>query len=371
MEVVVLNGLLTISVAFLATAFMIKLLDPLARRIGWLDNPDARKQHGAAVPLTGGVAMMVGIVIALYIGKRFGCQLPFIIALVALCLTGLVDDLMHISARFRLIFQSVVALLLCLEADFYVTHLGNLFGYGPVIVGETLGTVLVVICIIGAINAINMIDGVDGMAGGLLVSTLLWLAFLMARAGESIVLPLTVASAIAGYLCFNMRGPLRQRAVVFMGDAGSTMLGLAIAWLLIRFSRYGTRDLQAMPPIVALWLVAVPVLDTVSLMLKRGLRGQSPFAADRDHIHHILMRAGLNDRRVAIVVILIGFVIGGVGVFGWLLGVPEFVLLYGFLLMFAVYYYLIHHSEQLVHLFRPVVERCRQRHESVTRSNTP
>lgn len=345
---------------------MIKLLDPLARRIGWLDNPDARKQHGMAIPLTGGVAMLAGILLALYISNRFESHLPFLLALIALCLVGLVDDLLHISARCRLALQVAMALLLCWHADFYATHLGNLFGYGPVIVSPLVGTVLVVICIIGAINAINMIDGVDGMAGGLLVITLLWLALLMARAGESIVLPMTVASAIAGYLLFNMRGPLRPRAVVFMGDAGSTMLGFAIAWLLIRFSRYGTNDLQAMPPIVALWLVAVPVLDTVSLMLKRGMRGQSPFMADRDHIHHILMRAGLNDRQVAVVVILIGFVIGGIGVFGWLLGVPEFVLLYGFLLMFAVYYYLIHHSEQLVNLFRPVVERCRQRHESAT-----
>lgn len=366
MEVVVLNGLLTISIAFLVTALLIKLLNPLAQRIGWLDNPDARKQHGTAIPLTGGVAMLVGIVSALYLGNRFDCQLPFVIALVALCLVGLVDDVLHISARFRLGLQCAVALLMCWYGDFYTTHLGNLFGFGPVIVSPEVGTLLVVICIVGAINAINMLDGVDGMVGGVLITTLLWLSYLMTRAGESLVLPLTVASAIAGYLCFNMRGPLRPRAVVFMGDAGSTMLGLAIAWLLIRFSRYGTVDLQAMPPIVALWLVAVPVLDTVSLMLKRGLRGQSPFIADRDHIHHILMRAGLNDRQVAIVVILIAFVIGGVGVFGWLLGVPEFALLYGFLLMFAVYYYLIHQSEQLVRMFRPIIQRRRERQASPT-----
>jgi UDP-GlcNAc:undecaprenyl-phosphate GlcNAc-1-phosphate transferase len=123
--------------------------------------------------------------------------------------------------------------------------------------------------------------------------------------------------------------------------------------MMIRYSAFhvplGT---NFFPPAVVLWLLAIPLFDTVSLIISRGLRGHHPFKADRDHIHHVLMKAGLNDRQVAIVVIMLSFLLGGIGVAGWMLHLPDFVLVYGFMLLFAAYYYCIHHSDQALRFFR-------------------
>jgi UDP-GlcNAc:undecaprenyl-phosphate GlcNAc-1-phosphate transferase len=149
-----------------------------------------------------------------------------------------------------------------------------------------------------------------------------------------------------------MRGPFRQKAAVFMGDAGSTMLGFAVTWLLVIYSRNEVNEVREYPPVLVAWLLAVPILDTVSLILHRVRRGKSPFEASRDHVHHLLQRAGLEDRQVSIVVIAASFLIGGVGVGAWMAGLPEWVLSYGFVLMFVIYYYAIHHKQQVMKLFQ-------------------
>jgi UDP-GlcNAc:undecaprenyl-phosphate GlcNAc-1-phosphate transferase len=138
-----------------------------------------------------------------------------------------------------------------------------------------------------------------------------------------------------------------------MGDAGSTMLGLGVTWLMIHYSAYHkVRGVNFFPPVVVLWLLAVPLMDAASLIISRGLRGQSPFKADRDHLHHVLMRAGLNDYQVTIVIIIIAFLLGGVGVAGWLLALPEYVMYYSLVLLFAGYYFFVHYSNRAVQFFR-------------------
>lgn len=336
--------LLPVVVAIGVTVLLVKVLEPLAWRIGWLDKPDARKQHGDAVPLTGGVAIFGGFVAALLAAGELALHWPLVTAMGLLCLVGLLDDYLDLPAMARLLLQVVVSLGVCIWQGLHLCHLGDLFGFGPIHLPEWLGTALVVFCIVGVINAINMIDGVDGLAAGLLVMALLWLAVLAVQAGNDELLVLMLAGSLAGYLCFNMRGPLRGRASVFMGDAGSTMLGFVVTWLLLIYSRNEYTEVHEFPPVVVLWLLAVPLLDIACLIISRGLRGHSPFRADRDHIHHILQRAGLADRQVTIVIIMVSYLCGGVGVAGWLLHWPDWVLAYGFLLLFAAYYWAVHHK---------------------------
>src|SRR6478609_9148603 len=105
---------LPVFVAFLSTVLLIMALSPLARRIGWVDKPDARKQHGSAIPLVGGVAMLGGFVVAVLVSGKLITHSPLLLAMSALCLVGLADDLLHIAAVRRLLLQGVVALLMCL-----------------------------------------------------------------------------------------------------------------------------------------------------------------------------------------------------------------------------------------------------------------
>ncbi|HQQ63012.1 MAG TPA: MraY family glycosyltransferase [Pseudomonadales bacterium] len=323
----------------------------MARRLGWVDKPDLRKQHDAAVPLSGGVAILLGFMAAMFVAGE-PLYRPLLIGMTSLCLLGLVDDLLDLSARCRLLLQILLVGALAVWKGLHLCYLGNIFGFGEIILPTWLGLVFLVFCIVAVINAINMIDGVDGLAGGVMVITLLWLAFLSTKTGSDTSLMLMLGASIGGYLCFNMRGPFRKKATVFMGDAGSTMLGFGITWLLVIYSRNQYGEFNEFPPVLIPWLLAVPLLDTACLIISRGLRGTSPFKADRDHIHHILMRVGLSDRQAAIVVIAMAFVIGGVGVAGWLLHAPECLLFYGFLLLFAAYYYAVHHRRELFVLFQ-------------------
>jgi UDP-GlcNAc:undecaprenyl-phosphate GlcNAc-1-phosphate transferase len=343
--------LFAIAIAFISTALIIKLSKPLARRLGWVDKPDDRKQHGDAVPLSGGLAILIGFVVALLVAGE-PLYRPLVIGMTLLCLLGIIDDLFDVSARCRLVLQVVLVTILAVWKGLYLGYVGDLFGFGAMVLPVWLGIALLVFCIVAVINAINMIDGVDGLAGGVLVMALLWLAFLTTKTGGDTLLVLMLGASIGGYLCFNMRGPFREKATVFMGDAGSTMLGFGIPWMGVVFSRSQINEVGEFPPVLVAWLLAVPVYDALCLIISRGLRGSSPFKADRDHIHHILMRVGLNDRQAAIVVIAMAFVLGGVGVAGWMIGLPDYVLCYGFLLLFAVYYYAVHHKRELFVLFQ-------------------
>lgn len=344
--------LLSIAIAFAVTALLIKLFRPLANQLGWVDKPDEqRKLHGDVVPLSGGVAILFGFLAGMYVAGE-PLYRPLVLGMTSLCFLGLLDDLLDLSARCRLLLQIVVVTWLAFWKGLHLCYLGDLFGFGAIVLPTWLGLAFLVFCAVAVINAINMIDGVDGLAGGLIVTALLWLAFLSARTGSNTLLVLLLVASIGGYLAFNMRGPFREKASVFMGDAGSTMLGFGITWLLIIYSRNQSNEINEFSPLLIPWLLAVPLLDTTCLIISRGLRGQNPLRADRNHVHHILLRAGLTDRQAAVVLIAAAFLIGGIGVGMWCLGLPDFVLFDGFILLFAAYYYAVHHRRELFVLFK-------------------
>ena len=348
-----IKALLPIALSLIGTALLIPALSPLAWRIGWLDKPDARKQHISATPLTGGVAMLLTFTIAIYFANIAITPVALLTTMTILCLVGIWDDLHNLSARRRLVLQAGAALLMCWLEGLRVTQLGDLFGTGQLMLDQ-LSLFFTVFCVVGALNAVNMIDGVDGLAGGVVAVALTGMLLLAAKAGryDDLIILLVLSGSLTGYLFYNMRHPLRKRASVFMGDAGSTMLGGALAWFLIHLSQpNGQTIAPAFPPIVGLWLVAVPVLDTLCLMLRRGFNGQSPFKADRAHLHHVLQRAGLSDSQTTLVIILMSAAIGSFGLLGWsVLGLSETVLFYAFVVLFGAYYYAIHHRAQLAQL---------------------
>jgi UDP-GlcNAc:undecaprenyl-phosphate GlcNAc-1-phosphate transferase len=182
---------------------------------------------------------------------------------------------------------------------------------------------LTIIAIVGLINAFNMIDGIDGLAGSLSVIALLWFAVaagLVGLRGELLV-ALLMAFCVLGFLAFNLRHHWRRRACVFLGDAGSMMLGAVLAFLAIALSQHNGGD--ALPPVTALWICAVPIIDTGSLIVRRLAAGVSPFSSDRQHLHHLMIDAGLSVNQVVTILSITSAVCGGIGVFGWLLGLAD------------------------------------------------
>lgn len=136
-----------------------------------------------------------------------------------------------------------------------------------------------------------------------------------------------------------------------MGDSGSLMLGFLLALAAIRVTQNET---NALPPAAALWFFAVPLWDTVSLMIRRVLKGKSPFHPGRDHLHHILLRVGYTDSQVVRFILMVALACGLVGFVGWRSGVSDAVLCYGFLAMFTLYFVGVQNAWKLMRLLMPL-----------------
>jgi UDP-GlcNAc:undecaprenyl-phosphate GlcNAc-1-phosphate transferase len=222
-----------------------------------------------------------------------------------------------------------------------VSQVGNLLGFGSLGLRQW-AVPFTVICVLGVINAVNMLDGLDGLAGSVCAVALAWLAIGAGMSGLDMALLIAalMLNAVAGFLLFNLRFPWQPHARVFMGDAGSMMLGFSLVWLSVDLTQGSERSL---PPIAAVWIIALPLADMARVMLSRMLRGQSPFLADRIHLHHLLIAKGLSSNRVVLIMAALSFSSGAVGIGGWHLGIPEYALFYAFIATLAAYCIALRH----------------------------
>jgi UDP-GlcNAc:undecaprenyl-phosphate GlcNAc-1-phosphate transferase len=276
------------------TFLMLWLLQPLAYRLNLLDIPAGRKDHARPTPIIGGLGMAIGIIAAEWILAE---QVPVAVraytaSALLLIVIGLLDDKYDLSWRLRICAQVAAALISATWGGVRIEHLGPIFGLGELHLGA-LSLPFTVFAVVGLINAVNMIDGVDGLAGSLVLAALLMMGAAGLYAGNTIVVQQTciAAGAIAAFLWFNLRFPWRKQARMFMGNAGSAFLGFTVAWAACRL----TQDPQhPVSPMLALWLVPVPIADCLVLMIRRVRAGRSPFKADHNHVHHLLRDSGFS-----------------------------------------------------------------------------
>lgn len=328
MEVTATSG-----VAFLASALIVCCLHRPALRTGLVDLPCARKRHNGAVPLTGGLAIFLGfmLVVLPQAGMRDALA-PLLLGMTAMLLLGLYDDLRDLAALRKLAAQVAICTGVALASGVEVNVVGDLFGLGRVGLGA-FSLPFTVLCMVLVVNAVNMADGLDGLAGGAVAIICLLLAlvgWLDGAPSRLVACCLLLAAAIGGFLLFNYRLPVRHRLKAFMGDSGSMMLGLAVAWLAIAIA---TRESAGVYPVSIGWILIIPAADTLSLFVRRLQRGRSPFAPDRTHFHHLLSRLGLSVP--ATVAVLHGLVLasGLFGILAWHYGWPEPMLFAGLCLV--------------------------------------
>jgi UDP-GlcNAc:undecaprenyl-phosphate GlcNAc-1-phosphate transferase len=344
-----MNELLLLQIlAFPVTAALILFFRRHALQLGVVDVPGGRKHHHGEIPLVGGLGMFGGLAVAALIALAIGSFQPrhaaFFAAISLLVITGFIDDRQGLRPRTRFMLQTIAALIMVYGADIRLENFGNLFGFGEVTLGP-LAVPVTVFAVLGVINAMNMIDGVDGLAGGVALIALLVFAAFVAATGQlhqTLLLPLI--AVIAGFMLFNLRTPWRSQALVFMGDAGSVLLGFALAWYAVSLAQVR----EVFTPITAIWILAIPLMDTTTLMVRRTLKGRSPFEADREHLHHILQRAGFTPGQTVAIVYGLALLLAGVGVAGWWLGLPEYVMFYGFMALFGLYLYGTLHAWKLM-----------------------
>jgi len=314
-------------VAFVATALALLLLHGWAPRFDLIDHPGGRRLHAAPVPLVGGVGIFIGLAIAL-VWQGALAPAPVALAWAAglTVLGGIADDRHELSARAKLLMQVIAAFVVVEFGSVLLTHLGALFTNEVQGLGTALAVPFTVLGIVGVMNAMNMIDGADGLAGGITLTALFWFGLGAALGGQQAALAQTVAliaisaSAVAAYLAFNAWPPLARRYKVFLGDAGSLLLGLILAWLAIALSM---GPFPALKPVTAVWILAVPICDSVSLMLRRVLRRRSPFTPDREHFHHLLQDLGFTTGQAVVLMLAISAAFGGIALLAERTRVPE------------------------------------------------
>jgi len=338
--------------AFASCLFLLWLLNPIACHIGLVDHPGGRKTHEHPTPLSGGIAMFVAFVFAVLSSKIPLSEYRLLFAgTMILVVVGVLDDFHELSARMRFGAQIAASLLMALGGGVVLRDMGYLILPDQLIPLGILAVPVTVFATVGVINAVNMTDGLDGLAASLVLVTIGALGIVAQVAGETkavAILVLLAAVALA-FLVFNLR--IGGRALAFMGDAGSMFLGFVLAWFLIEFSQ---GEARLFSPVVALWLFALPLIDTVTMMTRRLWLGRSPFLADREHFHHLLLAAGFSAKQTVAIMILLGAVAAGIGLTGHFLNIPEHWMFFGFLVVFSLHFWTVMRAwrmKKLLHKF--------------------
>jgi UDP-GlcNAc:undecaprenyl-phosphate GlcNAc-1-phosphate transferase len=300
----------------LATFLFVGGLTPVMRKIaikiGAVDRPNLdRKTQKEPVPYLGGVAIAIGITVAsfgalLYSDfstETFGKALSVLLPAILISAMGLYDDLKGLEPWPRLVAQTIAGIAVAI----YLIQNDTL---GQAFSNQALNYTVTIIWIVGICNSINFFDNLDGGASGTVAVISIFLFAIAYNQGQSLVSALAVvtAGATLGFLIWN-----KVPAKIYMGDAGALFLGIIIAVLTIRLDPEVGPQSRALA--IPLLLMAVPILDTTTVVISRLSRGISPFTGGRDHLSHRLMRRGLGRKATAYVLWAMAAAFGSVAFF--------------------------------------------------------
>ena len=318
------------------------LLRPVAAKIGLLDHPAERKVHRKPVPLVGGAAIFVTLVLVVLFATPYQSEaLPLLAACGLMLVTGMVDDVMELSPITRFLIQIIACCIMIFASGVVLTDFGSLMWNGVLYLGW-LSVPITIFSALGVINAFNMMDGIDGLSSMIFMvaaAAMAWLALLAGQSFNGAVLIIAVGATL-GFFLLNARLPWNKTARVFLGDSGSVFLGMLLAW---QFIALGNGPDRAFAPMIAVWLLGIPLLDTTLLMVRRKLAGGSPLAADQHHLHHAFLRAGFSVNQTILAIAAMVFFTTFVGLAGHFLAWPEYLMFYAYLAFGLVYALIMKH----------------------------
>jgi UDP-GlcNAc:undecaprenyl-phosphate GlcNAc-1-phosphate transferase len=283
---------------FLLVGGLTPIMRKIAIKVGAIDHPDlARKIQTEPVPYLGGVAISIGITVASFAAimysdftsVAFGKALSVLLPAILISAMGLYDDLKGLEPWPRLIAQSIAGLAIAIyliQNDIVGQPFGN----------QVIDTAVTIFWVVGICNSINFFDNIDGGASGTVAVISIFLFLIAFDHGQFFVsaLAIVTAGATLGFLIWN-----KPPAKIYMGDAGALFLGIIIAVLTIRLDPEVGPQYRALS--IPLLLMAIPILDTTTVVISRLSRGISPFTGGRDHLSHRLVRKGLSRKAAAYV----------------------------------------------------------------------
>lgn len=349
-----LRIILVFLVSLFSVIFILPKIANIAKRIGLLDLPNARKMHTKARPLVGGIGMVIAVIFTSLVFIPINGLRGYFLGLAILVFVGFLDDFKELAHQQKFLAQIIATIAMIYFSKINLHTFGDLLGTGPVSLpaGNATIWIITIFCVVGVTNAVNLIDGLDGLAGGLSFIAFIFFAVHASFAGAHtlMLLNLTLAGAVLGFLKFNW-----YPSVLFMGDAGSLCLGFSLAFMALALTQ-GTNNITS--PVTALLILAVPITDTIVVLFKRLLQRKSPFKPDKSHLHHIFLRYGMNRAQSVQVILAIGILLGSLSLLEPLYMIQEKWLF----LLFAVYFFIyIAGSFYIVGLFKYSLRRRKNR----------
>lgn len=292
--------------AFILTFIQMPFVIRLAKKKGFLDVPkDSRRVHKKPIPVGGGIAMVISVTILMLVFLPINKSLIMaIISSLVIALSGLYDDKYDLSPKLKFGFQILAAIILII-GGMKIEFFTNPFDYeDALLILNMLSIPVTIFWVCGITNTINLIDGLDGLASGvsmICAISMFFITYQMGRYDVSLVCAL-VAGACLGFLPFNF-----NPAKIFMGDTGALYLGFMLSYISISGFLKQAAILMIFVPVV---ILGVPVFDTAFAMVRRKLSGKSIVEADKGHLHHRLLRMGLNQRQTVVILYSISAIFG-------------------------------------------------------------
>lgn len=345
-EICMLILSLKLTLVFFFTLFALYFFKPIAIRIGLVDSPCSRKQHDGFIPLVGGIGVFAGIIFAStifgFITLSITSLTTYFFCITILVVLGVIDDAVELSVKVRLIVQIFITFIMMVGTELYIHDLG----LNNISLGVNLGWfgyVLTVLAVLGGINAFNMIDGIDGLCASLAITALTPMALAFSWGGQVTFMSicLIISAALLPFLMMNLKLFFTKHKIM-MGDAGSMMLGFSVVFLLIAGSQVQA-GLHSFGAAAALWFIAIPLMDMAAIMIRRIRKGQSPFKADRNHLHHIFLHAGFTSKQSLIIIVLVQTICSAIGLVGVFFSISGYVLMAAFVIIFIGYSTAIQH----------------------------
>ena len=315
--------------AFISTLALTVILAKLAPKLNLVDKPGKRKKHTGDIPVIGGIAIYLSLVLGYLLWGENNSSLilenkklswVFMLSGGILVTIGALDDRWKLGVLIRLICEVLVAIIIIKSLDLNLLNLGALLGDAPIILSPVAAFPLTVLAIVGLINAFNMLDGIDGLLATL-VLTILINFHIFTKISPGFV-TIYIGSCLLAFLVCNMS--LSAKAPrVFLGDAGSRLLGFVVVCLLLTGTSGQLGGHKVITPVTALYLSALPIFDMCFIVLRRVLRQASPFKPDRSHIHHLMQDMGFSDKKALVIILCLGTLISVIGLSLKTLGISE------------------------------------------------
>lgn len=323
------NVFIIILTTFLTSLILTYLMIKISKNMNIMDIPNERSVHKKPTPLLGGIAIFLSFLFGFILfGNQNPLMISILIASFLILLLGIFDDIKPIKARYKFVIHILVALIVVFYGGLKLTHV-DIFGLS--LNFKWMSPYITILIIVGIINAVNLIDGLDGLCAG--ISSIYFLTIgvialiLNKFNGLDIILSFIMLGATLGFLVFNF-----PPAKIFMGDTGSTFLGLMISVIML----LGFKTVTLTSLLIPLVLLILPITDTLFAIIRRAVNKKPIGQADKEHIHHQLLKH-LSTRKTILVIYAVDLIFSVVSIF-YAIGKKKEMIIFYILLMFILLY---------------------------------